>query len=270
MQKKINFFWIIATILCVWACNEPASSENEETEVQVATPVTFPLEKGGLTITPLEGSPAYTDASLTLNEESSEMPNSYAFTVENYELGAQTEGAAENGLANSGKGQHIHFIVDNAPYAAYYESDFQYEDLAEGNHVVLAFLSRSFHESVKNPNAFHITNVKVGQGEVEEADLTAPHMFYSRPKGTYKGADTEKLMLDFYLLNVQLSPEGNKVRATINGNDFTFDKWQPYIIEGLPKGEVTVKLELIDAEGNVIPGPFNSVERTVTLEEAAE
>lgn len=272
MQKFINFFWILITIICVWACNETASTEPEEPEVeaQVAAPVTFPLEKGGLTINPLENSPAYTNASLTLNGEASELPNKYAFTVENYELGVQTEGAGENGLANSGKGQHIHFIVDNAPYAAYYEPEFDYEDLEDGNHVVLAFLSRSYHESVKNPNAFHVMNVKVGEGEAEEADLTAPHMFYSRPKGTYTGADTEKLMLDFYLANVNLSPEGNKVKATVNGIEFIFDTWQPYVIEGLPKGEVTIKLELIDAEGNLIPGPFNSVERTVTLEEATE
>jgi hypothetical protein len=30
-------------------------------------------------------------------------------------------------------------------------------------------------------------------------------------------------------------------------------------------GEVTIKLELIDAEGNLIEGPFNSVTRTVKL-----
>ena len=104
------------------------------------------------------------------------------------------------------------------------------------------------------------------QGD-EEADLTAPHLFYSRPKGTYKGADTQKVMLDFYLLNTSISADGNKVRATINGTEFMIDEWAPHYIEGLPMGEATIKLELLDAEGNPIPGPFNSVERTVTLSE---
>ena len=103
--------------------------------------------------------------------------------------------------------------------------------------------------------------------EATEADLTVPHLFYSRPKGTYKGADTEKVMLDFYLMNTTLSPDGNKVKATINGNEFMIEEWAPHYIEGMPMGENTIKLELIDAEGNPIEGPFNSVERTVTLSE---
>jgi len=76
-------------------------------------------------------------------------------------------------------------------------------------------------------------------------------------------------MLDFYLVNTELSPEGNKVRATINGTEFMLDRWMPYIMEGLPMGENTVKLELVDNNGNVLPGPFNSVERTFTLKPAA-
>ena len=45
------------------------------------------------------------------------------------------------------------------------------------------------------------------------------------------------------------------------------EEWVPYYIEGMPMGENTIKLELIDAEGNLIEGPFNVVERTITLSE---
>lgn len=91
-------------------------------------------------------------------------------------------------------------------------------------------------------------------------------MFYSRPKGEYVGPqETGKVMLDFYLVNTDLSPEGNKVRATINGSEFMLDRWLPYIIEGLPMGESTIKLELLGKDGNLLPGPYNSVERTITL-----
>ena len=105
--------------------------------------------------------------------------------------------------------------------------------------------------------------------EQEEKDLSGEHLFYSRPKGTYKGAATKKVMLDFYLVNTSISPEGNKVRATINGTEFIIDTWAPYFIEGLPMGENTIKFELIDAEGNLIPGPFNTEARIVTLQEEA-
>ena len=53
--------------------------------------------------------------------------------------------------------------------------------------VILAFLSRSYHESVKNPNAFFLTQI----GEGEKIDLTKEFLFYSRPKGVYKGKDSE-------------------------------------------------------------------------------
>jgi len=45
------------------------------------------------------------------------------------------------------------------------------------------------------------------------------------------------------------------------------DEWAPHYIEGLPMGRTEIKLELLDSEGNAVPGPFNSVERSITLEE---
>ena len=130
------------------------------------------------------------------------------------------------------------------------------------SNVILAFLSRSYHESVKNKNAFVLTQL----GE-QKIDLDNEFLFYSRPKGTYKGSDTEKLLLDFYLINTEISADGNKVRATIQDKEFIIDDWVPYYIEGLSKGEVKIKLELIDESGNLIDTPFNPSERTVTLVE---
>ena len=47
--------------------------------------------------------------------------------------------------------------------------------------------------------------------------------------------------------------------------EFIIDEWAPYYIKGLPKGEIKIKLELIDASGNLIDTPFNPSERTVIL-----
>ncbi len=73
------------------------------------------------------------------------------------------------------------------------------------------------------------------------------------------------MLLDFFVLNTKLSENGNKVRATINNSEFIITEWVPHLIKGLPMGEVTILLELIDKEGNVIEGPFNKVTRTVML-----
>ncbi len=129
----------------------------------------------------------------------------------------------------------------------------------------MSFLSRSYHESIKRPEAkvlhqFNVGNVK------DSTDLNGPLLFYSRPKGDYIGEkDTKKIMLDFYLVNTDLKSDGNRVRATINGTDFLIDRWQPYLMEGLAMGENSIKLELIDKNGKPIPGPYNSVERKIKL-----
>ena len=215
-----------------------------------------------ITLTKLEGSPPYLNAkistaSITLGNENEYV---FSFDVSDYELGAQTINNVESQLANSGKGQHIHFIVNNGPYSAHYINNFK-KKLNNENNVILAFLSRSYHESVKNPNAFILT--QIGESKI---DLNNEFLFYSRPKGTYKGKDTEKLLLDFYLVNTTISPGGNKVKATINNTEFIITEWAPYYLQGLPKGEIKIKLELINSEGKLVDSPFNPSERTVVLE----
>ena len=214
-----------------------------------------------ITIHKVQGSAPYLNSSLSLNNLNINDNNyTFSFDVSDYILGMQSLKDFDYQLANSAKGQHIHFIVNNGPYSAHYEDTFtkQFEDISN---VILAFLSRSYHESVKNSNAYILT--QVGGNEI---DLNKEFLFYSRPKGTYKGTGTENLLLDFYLVNTEISDVGNKVRATINNTQFIIDEWAPYNIKGLPKGEIKIKLELIDAFGNLIDTPFNPSERTIILE----
>lgn len=224
-------------------------------------------EKKGLKLSKLANSPAFPESRLFLRRPPFDSKISakqlFTFELTNYELGAQT--TKDPFIANSGGGQHIHFIVDNGPYMAKYTPKFEAE-LGKGSHVVLAFLSRSHHESVKH--GFTLTRLHVDEKTkaIQELSLDSkPHMFYSRPKGTYAGKDAERLLLDFFLVGVELSKKGNKVEATINGTKFMLTEWIPYIIEGLPMGEVKIKLRLVDKKGKTIPGPYNEVERTVTL-----
>ncbi|WP_298317568.1 hypothetical protein [uncultured Aquimarina sp.] len=244
-----------------------------ETIDSVDTEITEEVVEPEIILEKLKGSPAYADATLILDsseeivaKKSGEMD--FSFKVENYELGAQTSGANAQKLANSGKGQHIHFILNNQPYSAHYEAIFK-KEIPDGIHHLVAFLSRSFHESVKNENSVVVRKLIVGENPEDQLDLTmeTPTLIYSRPKGEYKGKDTEQILLDFFVLNTTLSEEGNKVRAKINGKEFIITEWVPHIIKGLPMGEVTIQLELVDASGNLIPGPFNKVTRTVTLKE---
>ena len=217
--------------------------------------------KTQITITKVDGSAPYSNSSISLNNLKIDDDNfTFSFDVINYELGIQSLKDFDYTLANSNKGQHIHFIVNNGPYSAHYQQNIT-KKLDKGNNVILAFLSRSYHESVKNPNAFILT-----QTGNDKINLNNEFLFYSRPKGTYKGKDTEKVLLDFYLINTEISSNGNKVRATIDDTVFLIDEWAPYYIEGLNAGDTQIKLELIDLNGNLIDVPFNPSIKTVTVE----
>jgi len=184
--------------------------------------------------------------------------NKFNYEVSDYSLKNQSPSAIINSLANSAKGQHIHFIVDNKPYQAKYEPNFNAE-LTPGPHLILAFLSRSFHESVKTEEAFSLKQYLLGDTQHLIANIDNDEMlFYSRPKGTYNLENSKKVLLDFYLVNTKLSKNGNKVRVILNGDSFNVDEWQPYIIEGLTVGEHTIQIELIDNKGIAIPGTYNN------------
>ena len=261
--SNITFFMLSGMLLFA-SCKE---NQKKETEVNQEAK----QEIQNITLENLADSPAYADAYLGLKAPKNlkniqEGPVDFNFEVSNYELGAITDSPNTTRLANSGKGQHIHFILNNQPYSAHYETSFA-KELPKGVHHLVAFLSRSYHESVKNKNSVVVKKIKVGADSEDKLgiDINAPTLIYSRPKGTYSGKDTEAILLDFFVLNTTLSEKGNKVKATINGQEFLITEWAPKVIKGLPEGEVTIELELIDAAGNFIEGPFNKVKRTVTL-----
>lgn len=267
MKRLFLIVGLLASSTFFYSCDSTKTSENTETQTSADT--TSTAQAAEISISPITDSPDFPDAILEMNQPAdggklNPGKVQFSYNVKNYQLTNQTDDAEEKHLANSHEGQHIHLILNNEPYTAHYEPTFERE-LKDGSYVALSFLSRSYHESLKHPSAYVLRQFRVGNVDAEPIDLTAPHMFYSRPKGEYEGEDTEKVMLDFYLVNTELSNDGNKVRATINGQEFMIDKWQPYAIEGLPMGEATIKLELLDSSGNVLPGPYNTVTRTITL-----
>ena len=218
------------------------------------------------TLTPFTNSPAYADASLY---GMSYVKGKFSFKVasESYKLGAQTPDAGQKMCANSDKGQHIHLIIDNEPYLAKYTNEFEHE-LTPGDHYLLSFLSRSYHESIKTEKAHQLFKVNVADNRLTSSvAVHEPMVFYSRPKGTYKGkAQTEKVMLDFYMVNAEMK-DGYRVLADINGERHVLDTWQPFYIEGLPIGENSITLTLVDEKGRLMDTPLNPVTRKFTLEQ---
>jgi hypothetical protein len=100
-------------------------------------------------------------------------------------------------------------------------------------------------------------------------DTTKPLLTYSRPKGEYKGADAEAIMVDFWLSNTKLTGDGGeyRVRLSVDGAEVKIiDKWAPVWFSGWTEGKHTVKLELVDANGNLVDnGGYNSTSREITV-----
>lgn len=282
-MKKVTHYLLSTLLIVGTACGsggdkkesqdkeaDKESKEDKQEEMDKKENKQMVMEKNGLKVSPIE-TKNFPDAELSLTKpdkmELKPGKIDFNFDVNNYKLKQATPDASDHMLAESDKGQHIHFIVNNGPYMAKYDTGFKVK-MDKGHHTVLAFLSRSYHESIKHDNAFVIKQFSVGDhSEEEKADLSKPHLFYSRPKGTYKGDDFKKLLLDFYPVNAKLGKDAHKVKATINGTSFTFTEWKPYVIEGLEAGNLTIKLELLDSEGNLVDSKFNTVTRDVTLEE---
>lgn len=252
-MKTRNYIYILMGSLMGLSCSPSNETNMEETS------------SNKYTLTAFDPSASFPEAKI--NQYGYEN-GKFTYEVENYILGEQTSDAELKMCANSGSGQHIHLIIDTLPYIAKYETEFE-QIIEPGEHFILSFLSRSYHESIKSPNAFKAEKVTVSESGSFEAreDISEPMLFYSRPKGTYIGVqETEKVMLDFYLLNTRLS-ENVKIEAKINGESHLIEEWQPYYVEGLPLGENTITLTLVDGEGNAIDTPLNPVTRTFTLKE---
>ncbi len=264
-MRSLLFFFLLTSLLIACQSNSTNQPANKTDEKTPAAPVDEKATPNKYTLTPFTPSTEYADAKI---ESVNYSNNTFTFGLGegSYQLGVQTPDADAKMCANSGKGQHIHLIVNNSPYLAKYEPSFEHK-FPHGDHYVLAFLSRSYHESIKTKDAHWLKKAHVHGGAFSNPqDVTAPMLFYSRPKGTYTGKkDTEKVMLDFYLANVVLGTD-YQVRAEINGEVHLIDRWQPYYIEGLPMGENTIKLTLIDKDGNRVRTPLNPVARRFTLQ----
>ncbi len=209
---------------------------------------------------------------------------------------------------STGMGNHIHVILDNQPYEAYYNLDEEFElrNISDGEHTLRVFPSRPWHESFKNAGAFQMVKFTVKNGGADATkpattnanqpmsnansaanakptpegkdmpgstagavDATKPLLTYSRPKGEYKTADAENIMIDFWLSNAKLQGDGGeyRVKYSVDGGEAKFiDKWSPIWLTGWTNGKHTIKLELVDKAGTLVDnGGYNSTTREITV-----
>ncbi len=256
--SMLSYFLLLALFV---ACGDTSGSADtlEDAEETMDSPAET---MAAISLTPMPPTQEFPDAAIT---DWTYEKGTFNYTATGYEFAVPTPDAGSVMCANSGQGQHTHLIIDNEPYIAKYEPTFA-QAIEDGDHFILTFLSRSYHESIKTPTAHRAVVASVKDGTFQETKaITTPMLFYSRPKGTYVGkAETENVMLDFYPVNAPLGDY--QVKAVVNGKEeFMIDKWQPYFLKGLPLGENTVELTLMKG-GVAVDAPLNPVTRTFKLE----
>jgi hypothetical protein len=179
-------------------------------------------------------------------------------------------------------------------------------NVVAGKHTLRVFPSRPWHESYKNDGAFQMAAFTVkGGGDATkptttnsgqtmaspspsaspaappregkdfsastagDVDAAKPLLTYSRPKGEYKGEDSDPIMIDFWLSGAKLQGDGGeyRVRYIVDDDDAKFlDKWEPIWLSGWISGKHTVLLELLDKDGKPVEnGGYNSTKRELTV-----
>jgi hypothetical protein len=175
-----------------------------------------------------------------------------------------------------GLGPHLHLVVDDQPHRSIYDASesIVLKDLEPGTHTVRIFAASPWDEAFKNDGSFaQVTFGVFTKTDDNRPQIQKPLLTYNQPQGTY-GA--EPILLDFYVTNAPLhliaqesdvdSIQDWKVKATINGQSFLLDRWQPTYLEGFKPGKNWIQLEFIDEKGDRVENFGNNTARIFNYE----
>jgi hypothetical protein len=128
-------------------------------------------------------------------------------------------------------GNHIHVILDNQPYEAYYNLDqpFELRNVSDGEHTLRVFASRPWHESYKNNGSFQMVkfSVKNGGADANKPATTSNGQQMSNVNSNANANSNSNA-------NAAPTPEGKAMQASTAG---TVDATKPLLTYSRPKGE---------------------------------
>jgi hypothetical protein len=269
---KISFF--LGFLLLFSAC------QNEAKQVKAEQVSALPTYTKTDTLQPLarDNSGEKQDSFLILS--AAKLPDSVAFTkagiwgmrydggelmfdVRDFILGIRTRGSEQRGVQTTNKGQYIHINLDNSLHLHSNDGNVTAK-IPDGSYRMGCFLVRGYHESVKGAKAGNFTRVEIRNNTIYKSEALAEvALFYSVPMGDYSRKKSADILLDFYLANTNLAPNGNKVEVKINANEpILLDRWQAYLLKNLPLGQHKISLRLLDRQGKAID---KTIEKTFRI-----
>jgi len=225
------------------------------------------LSKNGITLTELTDYPIFKDAELSVvspKDKASPGKTNFEFRVSNFLLSERTSEEEKLGFRTEEAGQHITLINSGHLPKKSNETSIE-EDINPGENYVFAVLTRSYGMSVHDAEKGY-TFSKISIEEGNKSSITKPkgsHVVPMSPMGEYTYAFSKNILLDFYLIDVKISEGGNYVLVNIDDTEFKITKWASFNINGLGYGSHSISFKLMNAQNQLIPGPFNDLGKFV-------
>ncbi|MFY0686541.1 MAG: hypothetical protein JXQ90_05220 [Cyclobacteriaceae bacterium] len=246
MTRNTHLFYSILVVLVLAACSsEKKKKKNQDSQ---KTKKVQAIIRNGISLLEIDN----TDDIGILKIENIETSNSLNvagidinYSLQKFVLGAQSKEIDKKNTINSKKGQSLGIIVNNGkPKHIYSDSLNSIKSSRNSDCLVFTYLTKSNGVGLKNNDAYDLNYI----GNQDSVDLTAPRLIMVQParNSKVKFKQKDKVLLDFYPLNIVIGEEDYKIRMKIDSTTFTLDKWAPYRIMGLNPGKHSISLKLIN------------------------
>jgi len=243
--------------LFFFSCGSEYSHNYTEEEIKKElvkhSSVPIILSQGKITVTEVVDIPPFEDVSIELMQRNVKFrrgANKLEFNINKFVLGEKTAAEMEKGLVKETNGQYL--VAVGTKREKRFSNQIDYE-LTKGDNHLLVFLCRSYGVSVKSTNSyvFHNINTDTLDGKVTTNERS-PFLYLNSPEQKSRFTISDPVLLDFYLVNLNLEKQGSFLKLKIDSEEFKLSKWCAYTIEGLELGEHSISLEAFDREGKAI------------------
>jgi len=168
------------------------------------------------------------------------------------------------------EGNRLHVFVDNEPPVPWFETTrpFPLKGLNQGGHTVRVLVVRPDGTSLRQPGAFAMVHFFVKRKDFQNyIDPALPFLTVNLPPTGPAALDAnDRLFFDYWVHNVDFSTNpGVKLRYKLDAYEGTLAEPGPVLWANLQPGQHRLLVELFDATGQPLFGPFNRVERAFVV-----
>lgn len=215
------------------------------------------LEKGGVVLKEVHDIPPFEDVSLRLMDKNVKFrqgTNKFEFDINKFNLGERTTLEKETGLNIQEGGQYLVTVGNDFKVKKSFAAQV-IQELQKGENYLLAYLCRSYKISVKNrkSSVFLKFTTDDAHGKVKQK-VSESFVHLNTPRNGDFYTQTQKVLLDFYLLNLQIGDQGNYLKVTVDQHEFNINKWKAYSISGLSLGEHKITVQAYNKNNEKITG----------------